>query len=103
VDVINNRVCFSIGNNNLLSTSNKRKPFVSFKSISETITLSKHFSNPSPGNSYVQYHWLPIILRLLSMILKSSIAYNNENEGTAINNKTTHGNKVQKISNVVLC
>jgi hypothetical protein len=37
------------------------------------------------------------------MIVKSSIAYNNENEGIAINNKITQGKSVQTISTKVLC
>lgn len=40
---------------------------------------------------------------MLSIILKSSIAYINEKEGTAINNKTKQGIKVQIISKTVLC
>jgi hypothetical protein len=44
-----------------------------------------------------------MILILLSIVLKSSIAYNKENDGIAINNKTTQGNKVHTISIKVLC
>jgi hypothetical protein len=40
---------------------------------------------------------------VLSIIFKSSIAYNKEKEGIAINNKIQHGIKVQIISNKVLC
>jgi hypothetical protein len=40
---------------------------------------------------------------VLSIIFKSSTAYNNEKDGTAINNKTTQGIKVQTISKIVLC
>jgi hypothetical protein len=40
---------------------------------------------------------------VLSIIFKSSTAYNNENDGTAINNKTKHGINVQTISKTVLC
>jgi hypothetical protein len=36
-------------------------------------------------------------------MFKSSTAYNNEKDGTAINNKTAQGINVQIISNVVLC
>jgi len=35
---------------------------------------------------------------VLSIILKSSIAYSKENEGIAINNKIKQGSKVQIIS-----
>jgi hypothetical protein len=37
------------------------------------------------------------------MIFKSSTAYNNEKEGTAINNKIKQGTNVQIISRTVLC
>jgi len=42
-------------------------------------------------------------LIVLSIIFKSSTAYNKEKEGIAISNKTTQGTKVQTISKVVLC
>jgi len=38
-----------------------------------------------------------------SIIFKSSIAYNNVNDGIAINNKMPQGINVQTISNIVLC
>jgi hypothetical protein len=40
---------------------------------------------------------------VLSIIVKSSIAYNKENEGIAINNKIKQGIIVQAISKSVLC
>ena len=40
---------------------------------------------------------------MLSIVLKSSTAYNKEKEGIAINNKIKQGVKVQIISKTVLC
>jgi hypothetical protein len=44
-----------------------------------------------------------MILIVLSIVVKLSIAYSNEKEGIAINNKIIHGIRVQIISKDVLC
>jgi hypothetical protein len=40
---------------------------------------------------------------VVSIIFKSSTAYNKEKDGIAMNNKTKQGISVQIISNIVLC
>jgi len=48
--------------------------------------------------SYCQYHWCPIVFKVIKGLLISSNKYNSCKDGKATNNKTIAGNTVQMIS-----
>lgn len=53
--------------------------------------------------SYLQYHWCPIVFKVIEGLLISSRRYNSRREGRAININTMAGIIVQIISMVCPC
>ena len=76
----------------LLDSSTKLGSFIS---LFEFINILKS------ENSYDQYHWWPIIFKVIEGSIVSDIAYNKLKEGNAINAKINAGIKVQIISKIV--
>lgn len=92
------RILIFIGNTVRLSTSNKRKllflnSLVGIIYESNSIELKSEYS-------YLQYHWCPIVFKVIDGLLISSNKYNNRREGKAINIKIIAGITVQIISMV---
>lgn len=101
VDVVITRVHIFMGNTQRLSTSSKRNSFISNDSVG--IMNESNSISLNSGYSYLQYHWWPMVLRVILGGKVVSIMYRIFRDGRAIVTRIIIGAIVQIISIVFPC